>query len=58
MVPAAEARSASSRTMAALLPPSSSEQRLRPCAAIPAMCLPTSVEPVNEILSTSGWDTR
>ena len=58
MVPAALARSASSRTIAALLPPSSSEHRVRFSAAIFAMCLPTPVEPVKEILSISGWATR
>ncbi len=44
--------------MLALLPPSSSVTRLT-CAAAPAMTrLPTSVEPVNTILRTSGWVTN
>ena len=58
MVPPAVERSASSRTIAALLPPSSSEQRVRFSAAILAMCLPTPVEPVKEILSIWGCETR
>src|ERR1051325_10790057 len=40
-----------------LLPPSSSVARLLAWAAIFMIWRPTSVDPVNEILSTSGWRT-
>ena len=44
--------------MLALLPPSSSVTRLI-CLAAPAITpMPTSVEPVNTILRTSGWVTN
>src|ERR1700737_1028545 len=44
--------------MLALLPPSSRVTRLT-CAAAPAITLvPTSVDPVNTILRTSGWATK
>ena len=44
--------------MLALLPPSSSVTRLT-CAAAPAITrVPTSVDPVNTILRTSGWVTN
>ncbi len=44
--------------MLALLPPSSSVTRLI-CSAQPAMTArPTSVEPVKQILRTSGWSTK
>src|SRR5436309_3270532 len=53
----AVSRSASENTMFGLLPPSSSDTRLIDPAA-PAMILrPTSREPVNAILSTSGCST-
>ena len=45
---------ASSNTMFAALPPSSSVMRLSVPTIICASCLPTSVEPVNAILFTSG----
>src|SRR3954462_5876982 len=51
------ARSASSRMIAADLPPSSSVQRLSRSPHNAAIRLPATVEPVNEILSTSGWVT-
>ena len=54
-VPAmARSRSASGKTIAGDLPPSSSETRLRLPAAALTMSLPTSVEPVKATLSTSG----
>ena len=46
--------SASSSTMLGLLPPSSRVSFLMLPAAILCTCRPTSVEPVNEILSISG----
>ena len=48
---------ASSKTMLAALPPSSSVTRLSVPAMDRAIALPTSVEPVNATLSTSGWAT-
>src|SRR5574341_1475669 len=50
-------RSASAKMMLGLLPPSSSVTRLFVSAAIRMIWRPTSVDPVNEILSTSGWRT-
>ena len=47
-------RSASGKTMFGDLPPSSSDTRAIRVAATAAICFPTAVEPVNEILSTSG----
>ena len=52
------ARSASSRMMAADLPPSSSVQRLRRSPHSPPMRLPPTPEPVKLILSTPGCVTR
>ena len=49
-----ESRSASSRMMAADLPPSSSEHGLSFSAAILAISLPTALDPVNVNLSISG----
>ena len=40
------------------LPPSSSVTRFSVSVAARLMILPTSVEPVNATLSTSGWRTR
>ena len=55
---AASSRSASAKTMLALLPPSSRVTRLI-CWAQPAMTeRPTSVEPVKHTLRTSGWATK
>ncbi len=51
---AALATSASAITIRAELPPSSRWQRLRWAAASWPTCLPTAVEPVNEITRTSG----
>ena len=52
------ARSASAKTMLALLPPSSRVTRFT-WSAQPAMIrLPTSVEPVKQTLRTSGWVTN
>src|SRR5680860_1372814 len=57
-VAAAFSRSASAKTMLALLPPSSRVTRLT-WSAHPAMiCLPTAVEPVNTILRTVGLVTN
>ena len=47
----------SSKTMFAALPPSSSVSFLPVPASRRWIALPTSVEPVNAILSTSGWST-
>ncbi len=57
-VAAARSRSQSSNTMLALLPPSSSVTRLTCCAAVAITRVPTSVDPVNTILRTSGWVTK
>src|SRR5699024_722140 len=57
MVPPALARSASSSTIAALLPPSSSEQRVRFSAAIFALYVAHPVETVLEMLPIAGGDT-
>ena len=46
---------ASSNTMLAALPPSSRVSALSVPATPLAICLPTSVEPVNATLSTPGW---
>ena len=48
---------ASSKTMFADLPPSSSVRPTSRPASAAWMSLPTSVEPVKAILSTSGWRT-
>ena len=50
-------RSASAKTTHADFPPSSSVTRLIVAAACRAMPAPTSVEPVNPILPTSGCST-
>ena len=47
-------RLASSNMISGDLPPSSRVRRLRLPAAALTISLPTSVDPVNEILSTSG----
>ena len=49
------ARSASSRTIAADLPPSSSETRLSCSPQTAAILRPAAVEPVKATLSTPGW---
>ena len=49
---------ASSNAMFAALPPSSSVSRLPVPATVRRIILPTSVEPVNAILSTSSCSTR
>ena len=55
MVPAiARSMSASAITMAALLPPSSNEQRFRAGAALAMMTRPVALSPVNVIRSTPG----
>jgi hypothetical protein len=51
-------RSASAKTRLADLPPSSSETRLIPSAAACITSRPTTVEPVNDTLRTSGWRTN
>ena len=53
--PTARAKSASSRMMLGLLPPSSWWTRLTVGAAFLATSMPARVEPVNETMSTSGW---
>src|SRR3954470_8064378 len=55
---ALEARSTSSSTIAADLPPSSSEMRLSRSVASDPTRRPAAVEPVKETLSTPGWVTR
>src|SRR5881396_1575293 len=50
-------RSASSNTMNGLCPPSASDSFLPDPAVALRMMRPTSVEPVNAILSMSGWFT-
>ena len=52
------ARSASSRMIAADLPPSSRLTRLSCSPQIEAIVRPAAVEPVKAILSTPGWRTR
>ena len=52
---AARSRSASAKIRLADLPPSSRVTRLIVCAAPSITRRPTSVEPVNPILATSGW---
>jgi hypothetical protein len=54
----ATARSASAHTIAADLPPSSSETRFIVAAQAAMIRLPASVEPVKATLSTPGWATR
>ena len=54
---AAASMSASAKTRFADLPPSSSVTRLIVCAAPAAIPRPTSVEPVNATLATSGCST-
>ena len=54
----AESRSASAKTMFGLFPPSSRVTRLNVPAAFRMMIRPTSVDPVNAILSTPGCLTR
>ena len=56
-VSAARCQSASAKTMFGDLPPSSSEIRFRSRDASSMMRFPISVEPVKEILRTSGWVT-
>src|SRR5579859_5680803 len=50
----ARSRFASSSTIIGFLPPSSSEQCLKPLAAMPPIILPTADDPVNEIARTSA----
>ncbi len=51
-------RSASSRMMLGDLPPSSCVTRLTVGAALIATCVPARVDPVNDIMSTSGCFDR
>src|SRR3954447_8202078 len=51
-------RSTSSSTIAALLPPSSSEMRFNRSVARAPTRRPAAVDPVNDTLSTPGWVTR
>ena len=55
---ALDARSTSSSTIAADLPPSSSDTRLSRSVASEPTLRPAAVEPVKETLSTPGWVTR
>ena len=56
MVPfTAAARSASSSTIDALLPPSSSAIRFTDCAPSSETRLPARVDPVKDTMSTSGF---
>ena len=57
-VAAACSRSASAKTMFALLPPSSRVTRITWSAAPRMMCWPTAVEPVKQTLRTAGWVTN
>jgi hypothetical protein len=57
-IPAMDGTSTSSSTIAALLPPSSSDTRLRRSVASAPTLRPAAVDPVNETLSTPGWVTR
>lgn len=54
----AASRSASSKTTKGALPPSSRCSRLTVAVAISATRLPTAVDPVNEVMATSGCPTR
>jgi len=51
----ADGKSASSRMMLGLLPPSSWATRLTVGAALRATSMPARVEPVKETMSISGW---
>src|SRR3954462_3874973 len=51
-------RSTSSSTIAALLPPSSSDTRFSRSVASEPTRRPAAVDPVNDTLSTPGWVTR
>ena len=55
---AAASRSASSNTTNGALPPSSRCTRLAVSAASAMIRRPTAVEPVKEVMATSGWRTR
>src|SRR4051794_41084665 len=55
---ALEARSTSSSTIAALLPPSSSDTRFSRSVASAPTRRPAAVDPVNDTLSMPGWVTR
>ena len=57
-VAAAFSRSASAKTMFALLPPSSRVTRFTWSAQPRMICLPTSVDPVKQTLRTNGWVTN
>ncbi len=54
----ATSTSASAAMITGDLPPSSSENRFMVSMAVLPISLPTSVEPVKAILSTSGWLVR
>ncbi len=54
----AASRSASSKTTNGALPPSSRCTRLPVAEAVAITWRPTLVEPVNEVIATSGWPTR
>jgi hypothetical protein len=53
----AASRSASAKTIAGLLPPSSIDRPLRNGAALPKMSWPVRLSPVNEMSGTSGCFT-
>ena len=54
----AASKSASAKTMLGLLPPSSRPTFFTLSAPVRMMCLPTSTEPVNATMSTSGEAAR
>ena len=54
----AASRSASSKTTNGALPPSSRCTRLPVAEAVAITWRPTLVEPVKEVIATSGWPTR
>src|SRR6516225_4125607 len=58
MVSAAFSGSASANTTTGEWPPSSMVVRFMPLAASAARCLPTGIEPVNEILRTASFARR
>ena len=54
----ADSRSASSKRIKALFPPNSKPTGFSPVAATDIILPPVGPEPVNEILSTIGWDVK
>ena len=54
----ADSRSASSKRIKALFPPNSKPTGFSPVAATDIILDPVGPDPVNEILSTKGWDVK